>query len=155
MWVLGVSQPEALVVQLALVWTKALPGIWGGLGEASCYLFLWEPFIHLRVLYSSGEQPEPSHRPLEGQVGKTRARGPADPTLCEHWQLHKWGGAAPREQKALRHKWDTGLSGGQSQGSVAFIPLGADTVVQALKQSCGRRLGQGCWWRGRNAAGKS
>lgn len=29
-----------LVVQLTLVWTKALPGIWGGLGEASCYLFL-------------------------------------------------------------------------------------------------------------------
>lgn len=94
MWVLGVSQPEALVVQLALVWTKALPGIWGGLGEASCYLSLWEPFIHLRVLYSSGEQPEPSHRPLEGQVGKTRARGPADPTLCEHWQLHKWGASS-------------------------------------------------------------
>lgn len=80
-------------------------------------------------------------------MGKTRARGPADATLCGHWQLHEWG-AAPREQKALRHKWDTGLSGGQSQGSVAFIPLGADTVAQALKQSCGLRLRQGCWWRG-------
>lgn len=101
MWVLDVSQPEASGGTAGISLDKGTAWDLGWLGEASCYLFLREPFIHLRVLYSSGKQPEPSHRPLEGQVGTTRARGPAHPTLCEQWQLHKWG-AAPRGQKVLR-----------------------------------------------------
>lgn len=50
---------------------------------------------------------------------------------------------APREHKDLSKTQVGHRPVRESQGSVSFIPLGADTVGQVLKQSCGLRLWAG------------
>lgn len=64
-------------------------------------------------------------------MGKTGARGPADPTLCCRSGSQGARGAKTQvDHRPVR----------KPQGSVSVIPLGADNAGGVLKQSCGLRL---------------
>lgn len=83
-------------------------------------------------VFSAHQEKVRARKPSPGKGGgKTRARGPADPTLCCGVGSQGARGAKTQADHTPVRK---------SQGSVSFIPLGADNVGQILKQSCGLRL---------------
>lgn len=119
-----------LVVQLAFVTgsgQRHRPGTWDGIMLSLLVRALHPPQCSPFVR----RKPESSNHPQEGKVGKTRARGPANPTLCCGSGSQGARGAKTQvDHRPVR----------KSQGSVSFIPLGADNIGWILKQSCGLRL---------------